>query len=1463
MVFSNVWGISINSGSHNEIFNNTLYANRDTGIHVDWFSTGTFIHDNIVAWNEDFGVCVINGVNETTIHQNTLFGSFWGIHLETSLHNSIIGNSITRNTGGISIYASFNNTLSENEITDNEIGILLQSNSSYNTISRNSIATTYNNSIVLMDVSFSNTISENLITDSYNGIQLHTFSNLNTIIRNTLIHNECGVEIQASSSNRFFHNNFIENTQQVLTLTWDANFWDDGYPNGGNYWSDYSDLDLYSGQYQNETGSDGIGDTPYMININNTDGYPLMRSHYYSSGMTHVVSTESPDHSEHPSLAVDFSGNIHVAWRDETNYANSGNDSDIFYKKFIVGLGWTTTQVVSTESTGESFNPSLAVDLSGNIHIAWEDETNYAGCGPDTDIFYKKYEIESGWTITQIVSTESTSNSYSPSLTVDLRGNVHVAWTDWTDYLECGLDSDIFYKMYGVYVGWTTTEVVSNDESEIQGNSWNPSLDVDSGGTLHTAWADYTNYTGCGVDADIFYKRNENGSSWTTAQVVSTESTTNSYVPSLAADSSGDIHVAWADYTNYTGCGVDADIFYKRNENGSSWTTAQVVSTESTSFSYWPSLIADSSSYIHVAWYDRTNYTGCGVDADIFYKRNENGSSWTTAQVVSTESTADSLDPSLDADSSGNVHVAWGDATNYANCGLDSDIFYKYIRVHSTRYPWPMFRHNPQHTGYAETPGPNTNQTLWSYTTGVGVVSSPAVADGRVFIGSYDGKLYALDQYTGALEWNYSAGAWISCSPAVSDGRVYFGSHSGGFLCLDSFSGEVLWYYTMGAVLSSPTVISSKVYIGSYNRNIYCLDAVNGSLVWNFTTGDSVGSSPAVVDDMVFVGSNDHNVYCLDAETGEPIWNQTTAGIIYSSPAVVDGVVFVGSYDGFIYAFNQYTGVVEWSYFANASISSSPAFAYDRVYVGSDAGRVYCLNASTGSYLWDYQTGDVVGSSPAVASGKVYFGSRDNDVYCVDALSGDLIWRYSTAGSVRSSPAVADGMVFVGSADRNVYALGDVIRVPEDYPTVQQAIDAATPETTISVAPGVYSESLIVNKTLTIIGRVGSAPIFDGGGSGIAVTLLSGASGSIVSGIVITNYDQGIVIIGSSDCEIYGNIMSQMEYSGVAVEGSSAVNNLIYGNIIKDNAMAIDLIETSSGSTIYKNIIKTNAVAIDLESNGNIIYSNNFVENDVGLNITNTQNNIIYHNNFINNIDDVAGEALVNIWDDGYPSGGNYWSTHVGSDIYSGVNQDQPGSDGIIDSNYTVAVNNVDHYPLAQPFNPHDIGITDVSLLKNVVGQGFKANITISILNSGIHDETFTVTVYADMINVFMPVVSIVKRTSTTITVQWDTSGIPKGNYTIRVEAPIIPDEIFIDDNLFVDGWIIISMVGDITGPSGWADGKCDMRDVGLVARFFGQDAPPAPANCDLTGPTTGTPDGKIDMRDVGLVARHFGETDP
>ncbi len=182
----------------------------------------------------------------------------------------------------------------------------------------------------------------------------------------------------------------------------------------------------------------------------------------------------------------------------------------------------------------------------------------------------------------------------------------------------------------------------------------------------------------------------------------------------------------------------------------------------------------------------------------------------------------------------------------------------------------------------------------------------------------------------------------------------------------------------------------------------------------------------------------------------------------------------------------------------------------------------------------------------------------------------------------------------------------------------------------------------------------------------------------------------------------------------------------------------------------------------------------------------------------------------------------------------------------------------------------HNIAVTNVALTKTVVGQGHSINLTITVQNKGNTLETFNVTFYStDTCGSTEPathgeaVTDVMGGSSTTITMMWNTSLYEKGNYTVSAQTIPVQGETYTADNVLTDGWAIIAMVGDITGPDGWPDGKCDMRDVGLVARYFGETVPPAQANCDLTGPTTGVPDGKIDMRDIGLVARHFGEIDP
>ena len=188
----------------------------------------------------------------------------------------------------------------------------------------------------------------------------------------------------------------------------------------------------------------------------------------------------------------------------------------------------------------------------------------------------------------------------------------------------------------------------------------------------------------------------------------------------------------------------------------------------------------------------------------------------------------------------------------------------------------------------------------------------------------------------------------------------------------------------------------------------------------------------------------------------------------------------------------------------------------------------------------------------------------------------------------------------------------------------------------------------------------------------------------------------------------------------------------------------------------------------------------------------------------------------------------------------------------------------------------HDIAIEELTMIKTVVGQGLSSNISVTVKNYGNFTESFNVTIrYNDLAMNLQngknySTVILSSGDSLILTLTWNTTNVPKDNYTISGAITILPEEVQTEDNSISDGWVIVAMIGDLTGPesppgSGQKppDGACDMRDVALIARYFGETVPPAMANCDLTGLTFGIPDGEINMRDIGLIARHFGETDP
>ena len=169
-----------------------------------------------------------------------------------------------------------NMTFSHNIVTGCNEGVRIF-NSSGTVVSDNIVQNCYYNTGVGFDYGSNNTVYRNTIIHNHYGISGGIDCHGNTYSENTIINNDVGFGTTSYDS-KFFHNNFVNNGVNVIATS--VNQFDEGYPSGGNYWSDYNGTDLHSASYQNETGSDGIGDTEYAIDGNNTDRYPLMGMFY-------------------------------------------------------------------------------------------------------------------------------------------------------------------------------------------------------------------------------------------------------------------------------------------------------------------------------------------------------------------------------------------------------------------------------------------------------------------------------------------------------------------------------------------------------------------------------------------------------------------------------------------------------------------------------------------------------------------------------------------------------------------------------------------------------------------------------------------------------------------------------------------------------------------------------------------------------------------------------------------------------------------------------------------------------------------------------------------------------------------------------------------------------------------------------------------------------------------------------
>jgi hypothetical protein len=353
--------------------------------------------------------------------------------------------------------------------------------------------------------------------------------------------------------------------------------------------------------------------------------------------MTSQRLTWTTGQSYSPAVAVDSSGGVHVVWEDLTpgNY-------EIYYKRSTDdGVTWLTSQRL-TWTSSISWDPTIAVDPSDHIHVAWHDQT------PGNFAIYYKRSTDGGatWTASQRLTCTS-DDCLLPAMAVDSSGHLHLVW-----HQSMTGSFEIQYKRStDGGITWSAAQRLTWTAD----SSTSAAIAIGHSDSLHVVWEDHTP-----GDAEIYYKKSvDGGMTWTTSQRLTWISGWSQFA-AIAGDLSGNLHLVWDE-------GAPGEVYYKKSSNaGTTWTTSRRL-TWTLGYSYAPSIVVDSSANLHLTWHDNT------VDNfEIYYKMSgDGGTTWTTSQRLTWTSNSSGW-TSLAAGPSGILHLVWQDATP----GND-EIYYK------------------------------------------------------------------------------------------------------------------------------------------------------------------------------------------------------------------------------------------------------------------------------------------------------------------------------------------------------------------------------------------------------------------------------------------------------------------------------------------------------------------------------------------------------------------------------------------------------------------------------------------------------------------------------------------------------------------------------------------------------------------------------------------------------------------
>jgi len=307
---------------------------------------------------------------------------------------------------------------------------------------------------------------------------------------------------------------------------------------------------------------------------------------------------------------------------------------------------------------------------------------------------------------------------------------------------------------------------------------------------------------------------------------------------------------------------------------------------------------------------------------------------------------------------------------------------------------------------------------LWAVPVSGGIYASPVVSEGKVFIGSGDGHMYAFDAATGATLWIGEAqNPHFSGSAAARHGLVFASAISQPLLAYNADTGEIAWSSNLSAVDASPTLKNRILYVASVDGTLTALDSETGTPRWSKEgNGNVANQSPVVAGGRVFQMRDDHTLTAYDTLSGKQLWRMEAFSV--GTLAAGHGMLFFSSYPNVV-ALDQATGAQVWTApVATSASAAAPAVADGLVFVTHS--QLWALDARTGAVVWSAPATSALG--PTVANGVVYASSLNGEWDAFDERDGSLLWSVTfdsgcSCTCTLALPVVANGTLYLAGPD--------------------------------------------------------------------------------------------------------------------------------------------------------------------------------------------------------------------------------------------------------------------------------------------------------------------------------------------------------------------------------------------------------------------------------------------------------------